>query len=399
MVDGTGADPFRADLRIDDGLITDIGSAPSGANTLDVTGCTVTPGLIDAHVHLGLSSSLQALLTGNEFSVAQIAADMFENTKRTLLEGFTTVRDCGGIDAGLPSAIADGTIIGPRVLQCGPIQCQTGGHGHIAPTWEATAVWETHHIPGLCGLSMLSDSPDEMRKNVRESFRRGAQFIKLCVSGGVVSMHDALTDTQFTVDEIAAAVHEAKARGTYVTVHSHNNEGIRNALEAGAECIEHGSYLDEDTAKLMADRGASLVPTVTVIERLVADSTSAGLPANIGDRAALVLESMKQAVLIARAAGVRIGLGSDYIGPNQASRGDELVSRASIESPMQALVSATKANAEILRIADRVGTIGVGMVADLVAWSADPMSDAKVFAGGERAVVVIQDGRTVKDVR
>jgi imidazolonepropionase-like amidohydrolase len=238
-----------------------------------------------------------------------------------------------------------------------------------------------------------------MRKNVRESFRRGAQFIKLCVSGGVVSMHDKITDTQFTVEEIAAAVIEARARNTYVTVHSHNNEGIRNALQAGVECVEHGSYLDEPTAALMAERRAFLIPTVSVIERLVEDSGSAGLPTSIADRAALVLTAMKEAVTIARAAGVRVGLGSDYIGPHQQARGDELVARAAIESPMAALVAATQTNADVLRIHEQVGTISPGKAADLVAWNADPLADPTIFAGGNHAAVVIQAGRVVKDAR
>ncbi len=130
VVDGTGRDPYGADVCVEDGRIAAIGRAPAGAEVLDVQGCTVTPGLIDAHVHLGVASPMLDLF-GHRLSVAEIAADMFANAAQTLDAGFTTVRDVGGIDRGLPAAIASGKVRGPRVLQCGPIQCQTGGHGHL----------------------------------------------------------------------------------------------------------------------------------------------------------------------------------------------------------------------------------------------------------------------------
>nr|WP_264085066.1 amidohydrolase family protein [Kibdelosporangium phytohabitans] len=192
----------------------------------------MTPGLIDAHVHLGLSSPIQSQFSF-QLSAAEIAADIFATAGAALDAGFTTVRDTGGIDGGVVTTIAKGKVRGPRGLSCGPVQCQTGGHGHYGADWEPTELWSSHHIPGLCALSMMSGNADELRGNVREAFRRGASFLKLCVTGGVVGAHDRLTDTQFTVEEIAVAVQEAAARGTYVTVHAHNNEGIRNAVEAG----------------------------------------------------------------------------------------------------------------------------------------------------------------------
>ncbi|SDJ83693.1 amidohydrolase family protein [Nonomuraea jiangxiensis] len=258
VIDGTGREPVPDQaIRVEDGRITALGGAPpAGAETLDCSGLFVTPGLIDAHVHLGLSSDIGAALT-HRLSVAELAADMFENCRQTLDAGFTTVRDTGGIDAGLARVVAGGKIPGPRILHCGPLLCQTGGHGYLGAEWEPSHDWRTHEIPGLCALSLLSDGPDEVRKNAREAFRRGAGFLKMCVTGGVVSHHDNLSDTQFTVEEIAAAVGEAAARGTYVTVHAHNNAGLRNAIEAGARCVEHGSAIDEgalDVARVVEER-------------------------------------------------------------------------------------------------------------------------------------------------
>lgn len=399
LVDGTGADPVQGrDVQVVDGRIARIGKAPGGATTVDLSGFTVTPGLIDAHVHLGIASPLDEL-TGHQLSVAEIAADMFNNAAQTLDAGYTTVRDTGGIDAGLPKAISAGKVRGPRVLQCGPIQCQTGGHGYVAAEWEPTSLWETHHIPGLCSLAFLSDGPDEMRKNVRESFRRGADFLKLCVSGGVVSHHDKLTDTQFTVEEIAVAVQEAEARGTYVTVHSHNNKGVRHAVQAGVKCVEHGSGLDEETAALMAAHGVAHVPTFAVVEQLLSSVDTVGLAPAIRDRALLVRQAQVDGFHASRAAGVRVGLGSDLIGPDQTGRGEELLIRAGLETPMDALVAATRTNAEILRIADETGTLEVGKLADLVAWRTDPLESPKAFTERDQAALVLKAGVVVKDER
>ena len=399
IADGTGRDPVDGiDVLIADGRIAELGKAPAGATALDLSGFTVTPGLIDAHVHLGIASPIQSML-GHSLSVAEIAADMFSNAAQTLDAGYTTVRDTGGIDAGLPKAIASGKVRGPRVLQCGPIQCQTGGHGHLAAEWEPTSLWEAHHIPGLCSLAFLSDGADEMRKNVRETFRRGADFLKLCVSGGVVSSHDKVTDTQLTVDEIAVAVQEANARGTYVTVHSHNNRGVQHAVQAGVKCIEHGSEIDEETAALLAANGVAHVPTLAVVEQLLRNAVAVGLPPAITDRALLVRQGQIDALRTSRAAGVKVGLGSDLIGPDQTGRSEELLLRAELETPMDALVAATKTNSEILRLSHDLGTLEVGKLADLVAWRTDPLEAPKVFTDRDQAALIMKAGTVVKDIR
>ena len=399
LVDGTGADPVDGkDLQVVDGRVAAIGTAPAGVEVLDLTGFTITPGLIDAHVHLGIASPINDLM-GHQLSVAEIAADMFNNAAQTLDAGFTTVRDTGGIDGGLPKAIALGKVRGPRVLQCGPIQCQTGGHGHLGADWEPTDLWETHHIPGLCAAAFLSDGVEEMRKNVRETFRRGADFIKMCVTGGVVSNHDKLTDTQLTVEEIAVAVQEAEARGTYVTVHAHNNAGVRNAVRAGAKCIEHGSEIEEETAALMAANGVAHVPTLTVVEQLIRNIEKVGLAPHIRDRALLVRQGQIDGFKASRAAGVKVGLGSDLIGPDQTGRSEELLIRAELETPMDALVAATRTNSEILRISHETGTLEVGKLADLVAWRTDPLESAKVFTERDQAALVLKAGAVVKDAR
>jgi len=399
IVDGSGRDPVDGmAIHVEAGRIANVDRVPAGAQTLDAEGLTITPGLIDAHVHLGLSSDVTPSLR-RELSVAEMAADMFDNCSKTLDAGFTTVRDTGGIDGGLARTVASGKIRGPRILQCGPVQCQTGGHGHFASEWEPTSDWCDHSIPGLRAMSLLSDGPDEMRKNVRETFRRGADFLKLCVTGGVMSTNDKLTDTQFAIEEIEVAVAEANARGTYVTVHAHNNDGIRNAVRAGVKCIEHGSEIDEETAALMASNNTAHVPTLATFHALLDDATQTGLPAEISDRVGPTLQGQVNGLLISRAAGVMVGSGSDLLGPNQWVRGHELTLRSEIETPMLALQSATRVNAEILRIADDVGTVEVGKLADLTAWATDPLTNPKVFGDPDQVAMVIQGGRLVKDAR
>lgn len=396
IVDGTGADPVDdVAIHVRDGRIADLGRCPAGADTVPADRMTITPGLIDAHVHLGLSSDMTPSLR-RELSVAELAADMFAACGSTLDAGFTTVRDTGGVDGGLVRVVASGKVRGPRILCSGPIQCQTGGHGHLGAEWEPSADWSDHAVPGLRTMSLLSDGPDEMRRNVRESFRRGASFIKMCVTGGVVSTHDALTDTQFTVEEIAVAVQEARARGTYVTVHAHNNEGIRNAVRAGVSCVEHGSAIDEETAALMAQHDVALVPTLCVVHDLLEDATAAGLDAGVTARVGPVLDGMVTGLLTARAAGVRVGSGSDLIGLRQQHRGRELTLRSAVENPMLALESATRINADILGIGHETGTIEVGKLADLTAWAADPLQDPEVFGRPDDARLVVRAGALVK---
>ncbi|MBB4687611.1 metal-dependent hydrolase family protein [Amycolatopsis jiangsuensis] len=400
VVDGTGDEPVPGQtVLVEDGWIVELGGVPpAGADVLDCAGLTLTPGLIDAHVHFGLSSPIEASVT-HGLSVAELAADMFENCRQTLDAGFTTVRDTGGIDGGLAGVVAKGKVPGPRILQCGPVLCQTGGHGHMSSEWEPTADWAEHDVPGLRALSLLCDGPDEMRKNAREAFRRGAGFLKLCVTGGVVSRHDKLTDTQFDVTEIAAAVAEATARGTYVTVHAHNNEGIRNAVAAGVRCVEHGSQIDEATAALLAEHDVAHVPTLAVVYALLEDATESGLPASIADRVGVAMQGQIDAIHASRAAGVRIGSGSDLIGPRQGNRGRELLLRSEIEDPMAALVSATRVNADILGIGAEVGTIEPGKRADLVAFRGNPLDDPKLFADRASVSLVVQGGTVVKDAR
>lgn len=402
VVDGTGRDPVaNGTVQIENGSITRVGgdAPPPGADVVDCSGMTITPGLIDAHTHLALSADFHTMYAGQQSS-AEIAADIFAISGQALDAGFTTVRDAGGADGGLASAIAGRKVRGPRVLPSGPPMVQTGGHGHFDPGWVTAENHARGDMPGLRSAALLTDGPDAMRRNVREAFRRGATQIKLCVSGGVVSTHDEVGDTQLSVEEIAVAVQEARARGSYVTVHAHNVAGIRNAVEAGVRCVEHGTQLDEATAAMMAEHDVALVPTLTVIHLLAANRTEMDeLPSETAQRASGLEGHQRETLEIARAAGIRIGLGSDLIGPKQDVRGLELVLRAQIEEPMASLVSATRDNAGILGLGDRTGTLESGKSADLVVFAGNPLEDPTLFNRPDEVALVIQQGAVVKDLR
>ena len=396
VVDGTGRDPSAAGVLISDGRIARVGgSRPREAEVLDCAGLVLVPGLIDAHVHMACAPFDPSLRY--DVSVADVAADMFINCQQTVQAGFTTVRDTGGIDRGLADVIRSGKMPGPRILQCGPVHSQTGGGGQMGAEWEPTHLWDAHAIPGLVAWSLLSDGPDELRKNVREGFRRGATFVKLLVTGAVVAISTQQpSDTQFTTAEIAVAVEEARARGTYVTVHAHNNAGIRSAVAAGVRCIEHGSQIDEETAALLAEHDVALVPTLTIMEELVQNPAAMGLAPSYASRLSRFAASAREAVLAARAAGVRVGLGSDMLGPDQRRRSQELLHRARLESPMRALESATRINADIIGLGDDLGTIEAGKLADIVGFAGDPLSVPEHFAETDRVALVLQEGRVVK---
>ncbi|MFF1359548.1 amidohydrolase family protein [Streptomyces sp. NPDC058297] len=394
LIDGTGRDPVENTHVVIDGTrIHD--RAPSG-RTLDLTGLTLLPGLIDAHVHLfGAGLSLDDV-AGGKVSTAEVAAGMFRAAEQALQSGFTTLRDCGGADGGLVRAIKSGLVRGPRLLVAGPILAQTGGHGHFGSPFCSGNAWAA---PGLGQISLVCDGPDQVTRAARTAFRRGADFLKMCVTGGVLSHSDSLSDTQFTHHEIRAAVREADARGTYVTVHAHNSEGVRAAVLAGARCVEHGSFLDEETRSLMARHRTALVPTLTAARLLAEDAGRIGVHTDIAARAEGMEAAMAESLRRAAAAGVPVGSGSDLLGGAPRRHGLELALKADIIGPMAAITSATSVNARILGLDHLLGTVQPGKTADLIAIDGDPLTDPGLFDDPASVVLVVKDGRIVKDTQ
>jgi len=399
LIDGTGADPRKDQtIAVDGERITSISrqtkSARNGDKAIDLAGCTILPGLIDAHAHLGLVFDFQGD-TGFT-SAAEIAAKTFRNAELCLEAGFTTVRDMCGVDGGIVNAIEQRLVKGPRVFPSGPAIAQTGGHGHL--TGPFCDLNQPLAIPGLVQLLALCDSPDEVRKAARQNFRRGATQLKVFISGGVVSKTDRLEDTQLTVDEIRAAVWEAKARETYVAAHAHNIDSIRNGLEAGIECFEHGTMLDEATAAQMKRHGAALDPTLAVANLFSTKWREWGVDETIAKRALDFESKMTDAVRIAAKAKLLMGSGSDILGAEQNRRGLEIVLKAKILDPMQAIVCATLNNARIMRQEKNLGSVEEGKLADIIAVRGDPLAQPEVLDDLSRVALVIRGGEIVKDL-
>lgn len=401
MIDGRGGDPVPgASVLVDGDRITEVGvgTASVDAEVLDLSGLTLLPGLIDAHVHIGHSSEMRAVLN-MEVSIAERAADIFRTLRETVRSGFTAVRDCGGIDHGVLRAVGRGLVPGPRIWASASPLVQCGGHGHLGSPFLPPDESFHFRVRGLTAVGRISDGNDEVRKAARECFRQGASFLKMAVTGGVVSIADSLDDTQFTVEEIATAVAEARARHTYVTVHAHNRAGIHNAVKAGVGCVEHGTGIDEQTAAMMAANGVHLVPTLAIAKVLTENFEQHGLPPQVRERVGDTMQGMIDGLLAARAAGVLVGSGSDLIGPNQNRRGLEIALKAQVLGPMAAITSATSVNAKIMRVADRIGSIEVGKLGDLVAVDFDPLTEPELFDDPERVVLVVKGGEIVKDNR
>jgi imidazolonepropionase-like amidohydrolase len=400
VIDGLGADPLPRGYVLAEGdKIADVGvgDGPHG-DLIDLSGLTLLPGLIDAHVHIGYSSEMRAVLN-MEVSIAERAADIFRTLRETLDSGFTAVRDCGGIDHGVMRTVSRGLVPGPRIWASASPLVQCGGHGHFGSPFLPPDATFHFRVRGLTAVGRISDGCDEVRKAARECFRQGASFLKMAVTGGVVSIADSLDDTQFTVEEIAAAVAEAHARHTYVTVHAHNVAGIHNAIKGGVECIEHGTGIDEETAALMAAGHVNLVPTLAIAQDLVENFERQGLPPQIRDRVGDTMRGMSDGLLAAREAGVLVGSGSDLIGPVQNRRGLEIALKARLIGAMESIKSATSVNARIMRVADKIGSIEAGKFADLVAVDFDPLAEPELFDDPARVVLVVKGGQIVKDIR
>ncbi len=394
LIDGTGVDPRpHASVLVEDARIARIASAgaiaaPDGARVIDCAGRTLMPGLTDAHVHFGLTaSSDQDPLESHVSYVLKVV----ENIRLALDEGFTTVRDAGGLDPAYALAVESGQIAGPRILPSGSFLSITGGHGDHRSPWSDVL---TPSIPGLVAHAELVDGVDAVRLAARTQLRRGATQLKLFASGGVMSPTDPLESLQFTIEEIAAAVHEANAFGKYAMAHCHTSAAMNNALDAGVRSIEHGSILDEQTARKMADRDAYLVPTLVIIELL---SRVPQLPEVSRAKMELVHGKTAASVMVAQAAGVRIGSGSDLLGPRQRRRAGELVEKAKHFGAMGAIVSATKTNAELFRAENRIGTVAEGKDADLILVIGNPLDDIAVLVDARNIPLVMKAGNVVKD--
>ena len=391
VVDGSGNDPEVCDVSVIGSLIGAVGDCGSSVgDRLNLKGFTLLPGLIDAHTHVGLAKSFDQMTP-----LAVVAARVFQNCELALDAGFTTIRDLGGVDGGLVQAIEQRLVRGPRIFPSGPTICQSGGHGDIRVPWSHPHE-NPNGYPGLTVPPQPCDGPDAVRRIARTAFRRGATQLKICLTGGLVSLSDEIEDLQMSTDEIKAAVYEATSRSSYVTAHVHTSEGIIHGLKGGIRCFEHGSFLDESTAVALVAEKADLVPTLAATYLMKKHWADWGMSASMVVRLDEVIDASKCSIRIASQKGVRLGLGSDLLGPNQSGRALELALRSTICGPMETIVAATRINAAICGLLD-CGIVEEGMRADLIAIDFNPLETPENWADPNRVRLVIKGGQIVKN--
>ena len=396
LIDATGREPEgRLDVLIEDGRIAKLGAVGAlagGVAAIDGAGTTLLPGLTDAHVHFALVGVKGDHGTDTWITHVLAVAEVIESA---LQEGFTTVRDAGGLEPAWAEAVAVGRLRGPRILPAGSPLSQTGGHADSRQRHEQLHRSQT--IPGLVAGMEIVDGVDEVRRAAREQLRRGATQIKLMASGGVISPTDPLDSLQLSLAEISVAVEVARSWGTYVMAHCHTSPAVEMALDAGVRSIEHGSMLEPETAARIAAEGAFMVPTLQTMESFLAHPDRMGLApekiAVLGDFAAHAYRSLE----MAHKAGVKLASGSDVVGPWQGRRGEELMFKARVMGAHAAIISATRTNAELFMLEDEIGTIEPGKRADLVLVKGQPLDDISIMAQPDDVVVVLQDGAVVKD--
>jgi imidazolonepropionase-like amidohydrolase len=305
--------------------------------------------------------------------------------------GFTAVRDAGGADAGFRRLIERGAIAGPRLLVSGRPLTQTGGHGDKRRAMEQVDAAAAPRAQGM--THAVADGPEEVRHAVREELRRGADQIKVMAGGGVMSPTDRLESVQYSREELTAAVAAAAASGSYVLAHAYTAAAIEVCVRAGVRSIEHGNLLNDRAAGLMAEARTFLVPTLVTYEKLYEHGAELGIPQANLDKLGRVIEAGLESLRIARAAGVRIGSGSDLLGPMRRFQGQEIALQAEALGAAAAIVAATKTNAELLGIATETGTIETGKVADLIAVDGDALAAPGLLGDPDRLRLVMRGGR------
>ena len=400
LLDCTGRDPQpETRVIVEDGRIQRIGpdagqGGPRDARVIDCQGRTLMPGLIDAHVHLA-SLDLDPLAEVAQ-PPAVLAMRIARNIEATLDAGFTTARDAGGLDWGFKEAVRQGLIRGPRLFISGAFISQTGGHGdHRVRSDRGTFPV----VPGLASESILADGAEQVRHAAREVLRRGADQVKVMASGGAASPSDELDHVQFSVAELGAAVEAAGAVGTYVLAHAYGPRAIQNCLKAGVRSIEHGNFLDETTAdQMLAAEDVFLVPTIITYELLSAREAGDGWTPDMVRKIRQGLTGAYDSLGLAFEKGLRIGSGSDVLAEMQGEKGKEIACQARVMGAMNAIIAATRTNAELLRIEKQAGTVEPGKRADLILLDADPLAEPAIFANPGHVRLVALGGDVVKDL-
>ncbi len=362
------------------------GQVPAGATVIELPNATVLPGLIDAHTHITFSPNFG--YSRLAISVPREALTGARNAKVTLEAGFTTIRNVGAsgyADVALRDAVNAGDVPGPRMLVSGPALSITGGHcdNNLLP-------FDYHRTS-----DGVADGVEAVQHKTREIIKYGADLIKVCATGGVLSKGDNPQHSQYTLDEMKAIVTDAHRLGRKVAAHAHGAEGIRWASMAGVDSIEHGSYIDDAAIAEMKKNGTYLVPTLYLSDWFMENAEKIGTPPDLIAKAKDVMPAARKNVARAFAAGVKVGFGTDAaVYPHGLNAHEFAVMVKLGLTPLQAIQSATINDADLLGWSDKVGTIEPGKWADIIAVDGDPLADVTTL---ERVKFVMKGGEVVKN--
>ena len=366
--------------------ILEVGGADvqaSDAQSFDLRGMTLMPGLIDAHVHvIAVTADLARL---PEWSPAYVTARAARVLVGMLRRGFTTVRDVGGADYGLAQAIEEGYLEGPRLIFGGKALSQTGGHGD----WRSPGR-QAYDLCHCCPtLGVICDGTDEVRKAAREEIRRGAHHLKLMLSGGVASPTDRVDSVQFSREEIRAAVEEAEAANLYVAGHAYTSRAINRGLECGVRSIEHGNLMDESSLPLFQESEAFYVPTLATYSALASRGREFGLPEHSHRKVFDVLDAGLHALELAHRAHIPMAYGTDLLGGMHEDQLSEFTLRHQVQPPADILRSATTVAARLLRMEGVIGVVAPGASADLLVVEGDPLQDIGALTDPQRRLKLV----------
>jgi imidazolonepropionase-like amidohydrolase len=360
-------------------------AAPKAAHVIELSNATLLPGLIDAHTHLTFDPSFGYQELG--VSIPKEALIGAKNARITLEAGFTTVRNVGArgyTDIALRDAINEGMVPGPRILASGPPLSITGGHcdQNLLPyEWHATS-------------DGAADGVEAVQHKVREIIKYGADVIKVCATGGVLSKGDDPQASQYTLEELKAIVADAHRLGRKVAAHAHGAQGIAWAAEAGVDSIEHGSYIDDNAIKIMKEHGTYLVPTQYLGDWMRENAAKIGLPAMYAEKMKTVTAAMRQNVGKAFRAGVKVAMGTDAaVYPHGLNAHEFEVYVKLGMTPLQSIQTGTVNAADLLGWSDRIGTVEQGKFADMIAVDGDPTKDITLL---QHPVFVMKGGTVYK---
>jgi imidazolonepropionase-like amidohydrolase len=389
VIDGRGEAREKGWIICDGSVISEVGAkgepvpepGDSPLKRIDLEGMTLLPGLIDCHVHLSHDSSSDPLtmLAGEPDPVTLLK--MVRNAENTLKAGFTTVRDLGGkgtLDMHLRDSVLSGIIRGPRILCAGRMICMTGGHG-----WP---------------VGREADGVEGVRKAVRQQMKEGADVIKLMATGGVVTKGVDPGASQLTLEEMEAGIVEAHRAGRKTSAHAQGRDGIKNAVMAGIDSVEHGVFLDEELLEMMIEKGIFLVPTLSAPMSILRGGSREGLPAHMVSKTEAMADRHFESAGMAFGSRIRIAMGTDAGTPfNLHGRNaKELVYMVDKGLPeMNALISATSAAAELLGIEAETGSIEKGKRADMIIVKGDPLEDISCLCDAGNIRAVYKDGALV----